>query len=98
MYEQLRHIIMLDVRGVIRKHRNNIRFYVTGEFIFEKAQRPGVITEPSIYLKTAPVTMTRFRPIEQLLENMYENLAEQISEFTRNGTGWVLKEILKNIT
>ena len=77
---------MHDVRGVIRRQRNDIKFYVTGEFIYEKAQQPGVIIEPPIYLKTTPITTTRSRPIEQSLVNMYEILAFMSSSDCSMGT------------
>ena len=36
---------MHDFRGVLRRERNNIKFCVTGKFIFEMAHRPGVFND-----------------------------------------------------
>ena len=42
IYEKLRHAILHDVREVLRTHQSNIKYYVTGKFVFEKAHRPGI--------------------------------------------------------
>ena len=59
MFEKLRHTILNDVRGVFRRQQNNIKFYVTGKFVFEKWHRPGVFTDPPIFLSSNPVATTR---------------------------------------
>ena len=49
---------------------------------------------PPIHLKTEPIATTQSRPIEEALEQSYQDLVEKIDSFTRNGSGWVLKAIL----
>ena len=63
-------------------------------FVFEKGHRPGVFTDLPIFLSSNPVAMTRSQPIEEILERMYEEITEKVDEFQRNGSGWVLREIL----
>ena len=95
IYEQLGHTIMNDVRGVLHQQQNNVKYYITCKFIFEKAHRPGVRTDPPIYLSTDPVAMTRSHHIEEILRQKYEELFEKIETFVQNGcSGWILKEIL----
>ena len=93
IYGQLRHAIMNDCRGVIRNQRDNVKFYVTGKFIFEKASRPGVETDPPIYFQSNPIATTRTRPIQEALESTYQNLLEKINIFIKNGSGWALKAV-----
>ena len=50
---------MHDIRGVVRREHNNLKFYITGRFIFEKAHRPGVYTDPPVYLTVDPVATTQ---------------------------------------
>ena len=94
IYEQLQHTIMNDVRGILRQQHNNVKYYITCKFVFEKADRPGVYTDPPIYVSTEPIATTRSRPIEDILRHKYEELVEKIETFVQNGSGWILKEIL----
>ena len=73
---------------------NNIKYYITCKFIFGKVNRPGVYTDPPIYLSTEPIATTRSRPVEDILRQKYEELVEKIETFVQNGSGWILKEIL----
>ena len=91
---QLRHAIMHDGRGVLRREQNNVKFTFTVKCIFEKALRPGVFTDPPAYFKTSPVATTRSTPIETILQGMFEDIWEQISAYVRNGSGWALRELL----
>ena len=84
---QLHHAIINDARGVVQNERDNIKFYIVASFVFEKASRAGVFTDPPIYFKTDPIPTTRSKPIGKALEKMYQNLIEQIDSFTRNGSG-----------
>ena len=91
IFEQVRHTIMYDIRGVLRRERNNVKFYIAGKFIFGKVLRPGVFTDPPIYFNTTPLTTTSVRPIEESLRSLYQDLVEQVNEFIRNGSGWTLR-------
>lgn len=91
---QLRHAIMHDGRGVLRRERNNVKFNFTTKCIFEKALRPGVFTDPPAYFKTSPVATTRSTPIETILQGMFEDIWGQINAYVRNGSGWTLREVL----
>ena len=94
VYENLRNVILHDVRGVLRQQHQNVKYYVTGKFIFEKPHRPGVFTDPPIFLSSDPIATTNSQPIDQILENVYSELVEQIETFQRNGSGWVLREVV----
>lgn len=94
VYEQLRNVILHDVRGILRRQKSNLKYYVTGKFIFEKPERPGVFTDPPIFMSSDPVATTNSQPIENILQQIYSELVEQIETFQRNGSGWVLREIL----
>ena len=59
IYEKLRHVILNDVRAVLRQQQNNDKYYVTGKFVFEKAHRPGGFNDPPIFLTSNPVATTR---------------------------------------
>ncbi len=83
IFDRLRHIIMHDVRGVIRRERKNVKFYVTGEFIFQKGACPDVITDPPVYFNTDPQATTSSRSIEDKLQATYADLEKQINAFMR---------------
>ena len=83
IFEQLRHVIMNDVRGVIRRERKNVKFYVTGEFIFQKGARPEIITDPPIFFNTDPKTTISSRLIEDELQATFNDLEKQINTFIR---------------
>ena len=95
IFEQVRHVVMHNARGILRRQRHNVKFYITGKFIFEKALRPGVFTDPPVYFNTSPLTTTSGRPIEEALRIMYQDLTGQINEFIRNGSGWSLRTALE---
>ena len=94
VYEKLRHVTLNDVRGILRQQRGNVKYYVTGNFVFEKPHRPGVVTDPSIFLSSNPIATTSSKPIEQILEKIYNEIVEKVESFQRNGSGWVLRDIL----
>ena len=74
---------MHDVRGVIRRERKSVKFYVTGQFMFQKGARPDVITDPPVYFNTDPHTTISSRSIEDKLEATYGDLEKQINAFMR---------------
>ncbi len=81
--EQLRHVIMHDVRGVIHRERKNVKFYLTGEFIFQKGAHPDILTDPPVFFNTNPMTTISSRPIEDELQATYDDLEKQINTFIR---------------
>ena len=83
IFDRIRHVIMHDVRGVIRRERKNVKFYVTGEFVFQKGARPAIITDPPIFFNTNPKTTISSRPIEDELQETYDDLEKQINTFIR---------------
>ena len=83
IFDRLRDVIMHDVRGVIRRERKNVKFYITGDFIFQKGARPEIITNPPIFFNTDPKSTISSRSIEDKLDASYKDLEEQINEFIR---------------
>ena len=83
IFDQLRHVIMHDVRGIIRRERKNVKFYVTGEFVFQKGARPDVITNPPVFFNTDPQTTISSQLIEDKLQAIYNDLDKQINDFIR---------------
>ncbi len=83
IFDRLRHTIMNDVRGIIRRQRKNVKFYVTGEFVFQKGARPDIITNPPVFFNTDPKTTISSRPIEDELQATYDDLEKQINTFIR---------------
>ncbi len=83
IFDQLRDVIMHDARGVIRRERKNVKFYVTGEFIFQKGARPDVVTNPPIYFNTNPVSTIDSKSIEEKLQATYQDLEKQINTFIK---------------
>ena len=83
IFAQLRDVIMHDVRGVIRRERKNVKFYVTGEFIFQKGARPDMITDPPIFFNTDPQSTIASRSIEDKLQATFNDLEKQINSFIR---------------
>ena len=83
IYERIRHVIMNDVRGVIRRECKNVKFYVTGEFVFQKGTRPDVITDPPVYVNTDPQRTISSRSIEDKLQEIYNILENQINTFIK---------------
>ena len=83
IFDRIRHVIMHDVRGVIRRERKSVKFYVTGQFMFQKGARPDVITDPPVYFNTDPHATISSRAIEDKLEATYGDLEKQINAFMR---------------
>ena len=91
---RLRHTIIYDVRGVLSRELNNVKFIVTVTCIFEKALRPGVYSDPPVFFKTSRIATTHPQPIESILQDMYEDVWEQINGYIHNGSGWISCEVL----
>ena len=83
IFDRIRHVIMHDVRGIIRRERKNVKFYVTGECIFEKDARPEVITDPPVFFNTDPHSTMDSGSIEDKLQETYDDLENQINKFIR---------------
>ena len=74
---------MHDVRGVIRRERKNVKFFVSGEFMFQKGSRPHVVTDPPVFFNTNPQSTIASRSIEDKLQATYNDLEKQIDAFIR---------------
>ena len=83
IFDRIRDVIMHDVRGVIRRERKNVKFYVTRQFIFQKGARPNVITDPPVFFNTDPHATISSRAIEDKLQATYGDLEKQINAFMR---------------
>ena len=83
IFNQIRHTIMNDVRGILRRERKNVKFYVTGECIFEKGARPEVITDPPIFFNTDPFSTMESGSMDEKLKETYDDLEDQINKFIR---------------
>ena len=94
IFEQIRDVIMHDVRGVIRSERQNVKFLVTGEFIFQKAARLDIITNPLIFFNTDPKSTVNSRSIDDKLNAIHNDLVNQINDFLLSGSNWILKEVV----
>ena len=46
---------MSSLTTVVRRERENVKFYIVGTFVFGEASRSGVFTDPLIHLKTEPI-------------------------------------------
>ena len=83
IFDQIRHVIMHDVRGIIRRERKNVKFFITGEFIFQKGGRPDVLTDPPVFFNTDPQSTIDSRSIEDKLQETYNDVEKQINTFIR---------------
>ena len=83
IFDQIRHVVMHDVRGIIRRERKNVKFYISGEFLFQKGARPHVITDPPVFFNTDPQSTIASRSIEDKLQTSYNDLEKQINDFIR---------------
>ena len=91
--ERLRHIIMNDIRGIIKRTRKNIKFIITVSFVSEKSLRPGVFTIPPAYFKSSPVRTTSGLKLEEMLGEIYNDLWLQIENYVKIGSVWALREL-----
>ena len=92
----LRYGIITDVRNVIEKITNNVKFMLTISCIFQKSQYKDIFSDPPIFFKTLPIKTTSSTPLKVILEEMFLDIWNQIEEFIKNGSGWVLYK-LENI-
>ena len=83
IFDRIRHVIMHDVRGVIRRERKNVKFYVSGQFIFQKGAHPDEMTDPPVFFNTDPHATISSRDIEDKLQETYGDLEKQINAFMR---------------
>ena len=93
---RLRHGIMQDARRMLQKQHQNVKFTLAINCIFKKALRPNVLTDPPIYFRTMPASTTHAISLNEILEEMYQHIWNQVEGFTRNGSGWVMHS-LENI-
>ena len=90
---RLREGIMQDVKRILQKEHQNVKFTVAINCKFKKALRPNVITDPPIFFRTMPACTTQATELDYVLNNMYEHLWNQVEEFVRNGSGWVIQSL-----
>ena len=89
----LREGIMQDVKRILQKEHRNVKFSVAINCKFKKALRPNVITDPPIFFRTMPTCTTQAIQLDEVLNNMYEHLWNQVEQFVRNGSGWIIQSL-----
>ena len=94
IHDELRNILKHDVRDIIQQVRQNIKFIITINCIFEKSLRPGIYTNPPVYFKTLPVTTTLDRDLDNILTEMNNDLWSKIENYVQNGSGWCLRQLV----
>ena len=83
IFDRIRDVIMHDVRGIIRRERKNVKFYVSGQFIFQKGAHPDMKTDPPVFFNTDPHSTISSKGIEEKLQATYSDLEKQINAFMR---------------
>ena len=78
-----------------QKHSKGIKFYMSLALTFYQAANPSVITNPAVVFNSEAQEYFEGSDIQQLLENAYRQLRYEIDLYERNGSGWVLDELIQ---
>ena len=91
--EKIQYTILNQVKKIIQNTRENIKFYVTLEIVFEKSNEPEIKTDPPIYLSSNPFNTTNPTGLNITMQKIYEELYASIETFEKNGSNWVIFKV-----
>ena len=94
LYNKLNAVLMNDIQDVIRKQEHNVKFIVTVSVIYYKELNENMLfTDPAVFFKSQPVRTIEASRLEDILEEIFKDLWQQIEDYVNNGSGWMLYEI-----
>ena len=93
MLQSLHSVIMEQARDLVIKATGVFKWYLGLKVLFHKAADPWHETDPPPFFQTDPSESYR-RNQEDVWEITKENLEQQIENYERNGSGWVLSQLL----
>ena len=91
-------IITQDVKNLLQREvvaRKGMKWNLALKAIMYKPTDPDVVTDPPAVFNTDMVLGLIGSNYEDELKAAYENVIEQIDEYQRNGSGWVLDELVE---
>ena len=91
----LHEVITNDISELVLSESRKavFKWYATLIIVFHKAVNPEVTTDPPVYLRTHPVVSYAGNLDERLKETI-ESLKEQIDNYERSGSGWIVKQLV----
>ena len=93
MFKSLYSVIMEHTRDLVFKATGLFKWYLGLKVLFHKASDPSHVTDPPVFFQTDPSESYR-RNQEHVWEIVKEKLEQQIDNYERNGSGWVLSQLL----
>ena len=78
-----------------RHQHHSLKFNLSLHVIFEKAIDPEIKTDPPVILNTEPLAIYSSDNIAKELKKAEKQIVNFIDAYERNGSGWVLSDILK---
>ena len=87
-----------DVKNVLLREvvkRKGIKWNLALKAIMYKSVDPDVVTDPPAVFNTDMLLGLIWTNYGEELNAAYENVIEQIDEYQRNGSGWVLDQFLE---
>ena len=71
-----------------------IKFFVVADIEFVQATDPSIITIPPISLHSETYEVYEETDLNEILQFIVQDFMRSIDEFQRNGSGWVIKDII----
>ena len=86
--------IKINTRDLLKTIEKNIKWQLSLSLTFVKAANTEVVTDPPVVFLTEPVSSTSGDPVELQLKVALRRLWQQIDEYERNGSGWIIDRLV----
>ena len=70
------------------------KFYLALKAIFYKASNSAEITTPPPCFNSEPIVILPSTNVIEVVEKVYSNMMKQLENYSKNGSGWVLKNFV----
>ena len=84
-----------QIRDQLTIMKSSLKIFVSTYLIFNLAADPSHLTNPPVVMNSRPEVILSSRNIREKLEITYKTLVDLLEAFETNGSGFVLKQILK---
>lgn len=77
-----------------KESMSSLKVYLSLQVNFYKSADPSVVTNPSVWFNTEPIEFLIGDNTTEVVQHFQNNLMQQIDNYERNGSGWVLANLV----
>ena len=84
------------LKQVIRSHVNPVKYYFSLSIVFQKFSDENQLTDPPVVFRSSVFRCLASTDINKNIDSALEQIIQQIEDYEKNGSGWVIHHIIHN--